>query len=85
MLTAAIRKLEGDPSSRTGKFYEKVMAIADDDARLDLVNRGQGWVVRKLQEILPMISDRALSDDLTEMLVSHQDNIARVARSGLAG
>ena len=83
MLTTAIRKLDGDPSSRTGQFYEKVMAITQDGARLGLVNRGQDWVVRKLREMLPKITDPRLSRDLTEMLSSHQDNIARVARSDL--
>ena len=83
MLTKAIRNLDGDPSSRTGQFYEKVMAITEDAARLGLVNRGQDWVVRKLREMLPKITDPRLSRDLTEMLSSHQDNIARVDRSGL--
>lgn len=81
MLTTAIRDLGGNPSSKTGQFYEKVMAIPEDAARLDLVNRGQGWVVRKLREALPKILEPRLSSDLTEMLSSHEDNIARVAGS----
>jgi nitronate monooxygenase len=83
MLTTAIRTLGGNPSSKTGQFYEKVMAITEDSARLDLVNRGQGWVVRKLREVLPKIGDPELSGDLAEMLSSHEDNIARVAGSDL--
>jgi len=83
MLTTAIRRLEGDPSSRTGQFYEKVMAIPEDNARLGFVNRGQEWVVRKLREALPKVTDPGLSDNLSEMLSSHEDNIARVARSGV--
>ena len=81
MLTKAIRNLDGDPSSRTGQFYEKVMAIPEDNARLSFVNCGQEWVVRKLREALPKITDPGLSGDLSEMLSSHEDNIARVARS----
>jgi nitronate monooxygenase len=57
------------------------MAISEDNARLSFVNRGQEWVVRKLREALPKITDPGLSGDLSEMLSSHQDNIARVARS----
>lgn len=83
MLTMAIRNLGGDPSAKTGQFYEKVMALAEDGARLDLVNRGQDWVVRKLSEVLPKITDPQLYRDLTEMLASHKDNIARVAGSDL--
>ena len=83
MLTRAIRNLGGDPSAKTGQFYEKVIAISEDTARLDLVNRGQDWVVRKLSEMLPNITDPQLAGDLTEMLSSHKDNIARVAGSDL--
>jgi len=85
MLTSAIRRLEGEPSSKTGRFYEKVMAIPEEGARLAFVNRGQDWVVRKLRETLPRIEDSRLTADLGEMLSSHEDNIARVARSGLTG
>ena len=83
MLTAAICRLDAAPSSKTGQFYEKVMAIPEEAARLAFVNRGQDWVVRKLREMLPKIADPRLCGDLTEMLSSHEDNIARVDRSGL--
>jgi Domain of unknown function (DUF6306) len=85
MLIGAIRKLNGAPSEKTGAFYEKVMALTDDQERLALVNRGQDWVVRKLREALPKIEDDALANDLSVMLTSHEDNIAKVARSGLIG
>jgi len=85
MLTRAIRDLDGEPSPKTGAFYEKVMAIPEDGPRLAFVNRGQGWVVRKLREILPRIKDVRLSGDLTEMLISHEANIKLVADSGLIG
>jgi nitronate monooxygenase len=61
------------------------MAIPEERARLAFVNRGQDWVVRKLRETLPRIEDSRLTADLGEMLSSHEDNIARVARSGLTG
>jgi hypothetical protein len=83
MLTAAICRLDGEPSPKTGQFYEKVMAIPEEAARLAFVNRGQDWVVRKLREVLPKIADPRLCGDLTEMLSSHEDNIARVDQSGL--
>jgi hypothetical protein len=57
MLIGAIKKLDGNPSEKTGAFYAKVMALDDDKARLALVNRGQDWVVRKLREALPKITD----------------------------
>ena len=85
MLTRAIRDLDGEPSPKTGAFYEKVMAIPEDGPRLAFVNRGQGWVVRKLREILPRVKDVRLSGDLTEMLISHEANIKLVTDSGLIG
>jgi len=85
MLIGAIKTLGGAPSEATGAFYDKVMALKDDKERLALVNRGQDWVVRKLREALPRIEDGALAKDLSVMLASHEDNIAKVARSGLVG
>ena len=83
MLTGAIRDLGGEPSAKTGAFYEKVMAIPEDGPRLAFVNRGQGWVVKKLHEMLPKIEDARLSRELSDMLVSHEANIKLVADSGL--
>ncbi|MEZ5832199.1 MAG: 5-formyltetrahydrofolate cyclo-ligase [Dongiaceae bacterium] len=76
MLTLHIRRLGGIPSSATGAFYVKVIALNELDQRLDLLNRGQGWVVRKLQEALPRIDDGALREGLWDMLQVHERNIA---------
>lgn len=83
MLTAEIKKLDGHPSEKTGAFYEKVLAIPGEKARLAFVNRGQGWVVKKLKETIPRIKDVKLTQELNVMLVSHEENIAKVANSGL--
>ena len=85
MLTAAIRGLDGEPSAKTGDFYDKVMAIAEEGPRLAFVNRGQAWVARKLREALPAIADARLAEDLAVMLTSHEENIAKVEQSHLAG
>ena len=85
MLIGVIKKLDGEPSEKTGAFYDKVMALEEDKARLALVNRGQDWVVRKLREALPNIADSDLANDLSIMLTSHEENIAKVAGSGLIG
>lgn len=79
VLTRAIQQLEGTPSSQTGAFYEKAMAISDMAARLAFLNRGQGWVVRKLEGLLPRVREDALHADLAAMLKSHRENIALVA------
>lgn len=85
MLIAAIRKLDAAPSEATGAFCEKVLAIPEEKARLAFVNRGQGWVVKKLKDAIPRIEDAHLAKNLRVMLASHEDNIAKVDESGLVG
>ena len=77
MLLKWIAHLDGEASSRVGAFYEKCMAIADLSERMAFLNRGQGWVARKLREILPKTRDDGMHADFSEMLKSHEDNIAR--------
>lgn len=80
MLSRHIRRLGGLPSSATGAFYGKVIALKERDQRLDLLNRGQGWVVRQLREALPRIDDSALHADLRDMLAVHERNIEACTR-----
>lgn len=83
MLSRHIDRLGGAPSPRTGAFYDRLLAADSESAQLALLNRGQGWVVRKLRESLPRIEDRALRGDLMEMLDVHVHNIKRC--DGLTG
>jgi hypothetical protein len=76
MLIRHLKALGETPSVKVGAFYDKAMAIADLGERVAFLNRGQGWVVRKLREILPRVRDDRLYADLTEMLQSHEANIA---------
>lgn len=75
MLTRQIRRLDGCPSRKTGAFFEKAMAISDPLERLVFLNRGQAWVVRKLEKLFPRISDDALHADLKAMAKEHRANI----------
>lgn len=77
MLRKWISHLGGEASDRTGDFYGKCLAISNPDERLAFVNRGQGWVVRKIREMLPKIRDDAMHTDLKAMLEVHEANIAR--------
>jgi hypothetical protein len=76
MLTRQLKALGATPSTQTGAFYGKAMAIADLPERLTFLNRGQGWVVRKLREMLPRVRDDKLHRDFSDMLQSHEANIA---------
>ena len=84
VLLNAVQRLGGVPSERTGAFHDKAMAIADVASRLAFLNRGQNWVVRKLNEMLPKVRDEALYRELDAMLQAHERNIEIVANSGLA-
>lgn len=77
MLIRHIKEHGGAPSEKVGAFYEKAMAIPDLTERVNFLNCGQGWVVRKLREAIPRIGDDALRADFAEMLRSHEENIGR--------
>ena len=75
MLRRHIQALGGRPSRAIGAFYGKAMAIADLRQRIAFLNRGQGWVVRRLRELLPRTRNDRLHADLSEMLRAHEINI----------
>lgn len=79
MLMAALHGLGATPSARTGAFFDKVMALPELPARLALLNRGQAWVVRRLQALAPRVDDEPLRAALEDMLAAHQHNIAALA------
>ena len=74
-LFEALRALGAEPSDKVGDFYERAMAIEGFEARLAFTNRGQGWVVRKLRELIPRIEPSELRSTLQEMLDAHVVNI----------
>ena len=76
MLLGHVKELGAEPTPNMGAFYGKAMAIADMGERIVFLNRGQGWVVRKLKEMLPRVRDDKLHADLKAMLDSHEVNIA---------
>lgn len=74
-LAAQLRRLGGTPSNKTGDFVEKVRAVPDFKGRLELLNRGQRWVIRKIEETLPTINDESLHAFLRVMADGHEVNI----------
>src|SRR6266436_9562483 len=74
-LAAHVRRLGGTPSTKTGDFVEKVRAVGDFRGKLELLNRGQRWVIRKIDENLPSISDAPLQAFLRVMAQGHHVNI----------
>src|SRR6516162_7120571 len=74
-LAAHVRRLGGTPSNKTGDFVEKVRAVGDFKGKLELLNRGQRWVIRKIDESLPSINDLQLQAFLRVMAKGHHVNI----------
>lgn len=85
MLIRHIKQHGGTPSDKVGAFYEKAMAIANLNERVSFLNRGQGWVVRKLREAIPRVAQDDLRSDFLDMLRSHEDNITRANDAVQAG
>ncbi|HSC61294.1 MAG TPA: DUF6306 domain-containing protein, partial [Rhizomicrobium sp.] len=79
MLLKWIGRLDGEPSSKVGAFYEKCLAFTDLKERIAFINRGQGWVVKKLREMLPKVRDDRMHADFKAMLESHEENIRRAS------
>jgi Domain of unknown function (DUF6306) len=74
-LSAQVRRLGGTASNKTGDFVEKVRAVGDFRGKLELLNKGQRWVIRKIEEFLPSVSDPQLHAFLDLMAKGHHTNI----------
>jgi hypothetical protein len=64
MLARHLKALGAAPSPKVGSFYEKAIAISNLGERTAFLNRGQGWVVRKLSEALPRVATIASTQTL---------------------
>src|SRR6185312_425897 len=80
-LGAHVRRLGGAPSNKTGDFVEKVRAVPEFKAKLELLNRGQRWVIRKINEQLPAIGDAPLQAFLRVMAEGHEVNIGALEKA----
>ena len=86
-LAAHVRRLGGTASNKTGDFVEKVRAVNDFRGKLELLNRGQRWVIRKIEEQLASINDTELHAFLALMAKGHHVNIGALddaLKEGLA-
>ena len=80
-LSAHVRRLGGIPSTKTGDFVEKVRAVGNLKGKLELLNRGQRWVVRKIGEQAGTIADARLQAFLHVMAESHDVNIGALDKA----
>lgn len=77
-LISSLHVLGAEPDKIVGDFVEKCLAIEDFPARLQFLNRGQGWVARKITDALSRIRQQAVQRQLADMLEDHQRNISSV-------
>ncbi|MBI3028448.1 MAG: hypothetical protein HYY64_02940 [Candidatus Rokubacteria bacterium] len=75
-LARSIKALGGALSGKKGDFAEKVMAEPTLAARLKLLNRGQMWVVKRLDALLGETLPAPVGEFLAEMKARHLANIA---------
>ncbi len=76
-----VRRLGGEPSTATGDFVDKVRALSDLKSKIELLNRGQRWVIRKIEERLPSLTDDKLRAFLLIMAKGHYMNIQAVEQA----
>ena len=79
-LVRSITTIGGAPSDKKGDFAEKVLREPNLADRLRLLNRGQGWVVKRLDGLLAEALPASVSDFLTEMKTRHLANIEACER-----
>ena len=76
-LVECLKRLGHQPTRAKGNFAEKVLALPTLPERLRLLNRGQRWVMERIDGLLP----KELHDDtrafLREMRDVHIRNVAR--------
>ena len=75
-LARSIKTLGAVMSEKKGDFAEKVMAEPTLAARLKLLNRGQMWVVKRLDALWGETLPAPVSEFLAEMKTRHLANIA---------
>jgi hypothetical protein len=75
-LTRIVRRLGGAPSMAVGSLRDKVLALDRLEDRLELMNRGQAWIARRLDHIVPRVADAGIRAELGEIRDTHRANIA---------
>jgi Domain of unknown function (DUF6306) len=79
-LVRSIKTMGGAVSDEKGDFAEKVMREPTLAARLRFLNRGQGWVVKRLDGLLGETLPPSVRGFLDEMRTRHLANIEACER-----
>ena len=79
-LHQAILREGGKPSMETGAFAGKVMTLDTLKEKLVLLNKGQSWVARKIDEALSYSMHPETEAFLKEMKEKHHANIGEMEK-----
>jgi len=79
-LVRSIKTLGGVTSEKKGDFAGKVMSEPTLAARLRFLNRGQGWVVKRLDALTREALPELVGEFLEEMKTRHVANIEACER-----
>jgi nitronate monooxygenase len=75
VIERGIRALGGEPAAGKNDFAEKLAAVPTLEGKLDLLARGQAWVVKRVDALLAEpLPDEVLAE-LREMRREHVENI----------
>jgi hypothetical protein len=75
VLERTIRAAGGEPSHGKNDFAQKVLALESLTDRLDLLARGQMWVVKRLDAVADTVTDEDRRKELAEMRYEHVTNV----------
>ena len=75
VLMRLLRRMGAEATRRTGGFFNAALAIDGVRERLEFLNRGQGWVAKRLAAAMPRIVERDVQAALHAMHDSHAANI----------
>ena len=67
-----------DPNDGVSDFFEKCMAIDDFYERMQLLNKGQYWVIKKVEYALPRVIDSRIQQRLRQILDDHKANVVNL-------
>lgn len=73
-LRECLMLLGAEAGHERGAFFEKCMAIANLGDRLELIDRGQRWVIRKLEALLASVEHPEIRVQLEAVLRTHEIN-----------
>lgn len=79
-LIHSIQREGGTLSKQVGDFTAKVKALPSLEEKLALLNKGQSWVARKIDDAFSYGMDTDTKDFLLEMKRKHEQNIDRMDR-----